>query len=289
MIFDDRGDVDFEECGQGPTILFVPGSCSTSAAWRGVVETLRTRFRCITTSLAGYGGTTERRAPQDPSIAHVAEGVEVAMRAAGAPVHLVGHSFGGLVALAVALRQIMPLASLTMLEPPAVNVLALDPIDAAHALAFRRMSDEYRDAHGAGDCEAIVKMIDFYGGNGTFLSWPPKVRAYALETTPVNLTDWRSAYEFKLDAALFAKVAAPTLVVRGSESHEAMQRLTQRLSEFIRCARLGTIKAAAHFMISSHPREVAAMIERHVDGAGGNDRCTSNPASLDPLIRDIVA
>ena len=36
------------------------------------------------------------------------------MRKAGEPVHLVGHSFGGLVALAVALRNRVRLASIVM-------------------------------------------------------------------------------------------------------------------------------------------------------------------------------
>jgi len=37
-------------------------------------------------------------------------------------------------------------------------------------------------------------MIDFYGGLGTFASWPPRGRAYAVETTPANILDWSSAY-----------------------------------------------------------------------------------------------
>jgi pimeloyl-ACP methyl ester carboxylesterase len=39
-------------------------------------------------------------------------------------VHLVGHSFGGLVALAVALRKRVALASLAIVEAPAAELLA---------------------------------------------------------------------------------------------------------------------------------------------------------------------
>ena len=45
------------------------------------------------------------------------------MRKAGGPVHLVGHSFGGLVALAVALRKQVPLGSLAIVEAPAAELL----------------------------------------------------------------------------------------------------------------------------------------------------------------------
>ena len=33
------GHIDYDECGDGPTIVLVPGSCSTGAAWHLVVST----------------------------------------------------------------------------------------------------------------------------------------------------------------------------------------------------------------------------------------------------------
>ena len=110
------GRIDYDECGIGPTIVLVPGSCSTGAAWRPVVAAWDNRFRRVTTSLLGYGGTGERRTTADPSISHEAEMLESVIRRADGRVHLVGHSFGGLVALAVALRNRVPLASLAIIE-----------------------------------------------------------------------------------------------------------------------------------------------------------------------------
>jgi pimeloyl-ACP methyl ester carboxylesterase len=53
MIEDARGPIDYDECGSGPTIVLVPGSCSTGAAWRPVMAAWDGRFRCVTTSLLG--------------------------------------------------------------------------------------------------------------------------------------------------------------------------------------------------------------------------------------------
>ena len=57
MIEDISGNIDYEESGAGPTMVLVPGSCSTGAAWRPVIAAWGNRFRCVTTSLPGYGGT----------------------------------------------------------------------------------------------------------------------------------------------------------------------------------------------------------------------------------------
>jgi len=269
MIEEERGRIDYDECGTGPTIVLVPGSCSTGAAWRPVIAAWDGRFRCVTTSLLGYGGTEERRSASDPSIAHEADVLESVIRRAGGGVHLVGHSFGALVALAVALRNRVRLASLVILEAPGVELLQ-ERGEHRHYRAFRRMADAYFADFRRGNAEAIGAMIDFYGGAGAFASWPPRVRAYAVETTPVNILDWASAYGFPLSAASLAAVNPPVLVVRGGASHVAMQRLCALLSECIGGASLATIDAAAHFMIASHTGQVASLIAGHV--------CRADPA-----------
>jgi pimeloyl-ACP methyl ester carboxylesterase len=265
MINDVCGRIDYDECGVGPTIVLVPGSCSTGAAWRPVIADLNRQFRCVTTSLLGYGGTDERRTASDPSISHEAEALESVIRKAAGPVHLVGHSFGGLVALVVALRRQVPLASLVIAEAPAMEILRAD--ESQHYSIFRQMTEAYFTDFSNGNVGAIAAMIDFYGGVGTFASWPPRVRAYAEQTTPVNILDWASAYGFPLEAASLAAVRIPTLVLRDSASHPAMQRANALVSERIRGAALATIAGAAHFMIATHASEVARLIAQHVHRA----------------------
>lgn len=255
--------IDFEACGEGPSILLVPGSCSTGAAWRPVISHLRDRYRCITTSLPGYGGTRERRTRDDASIERLAEVVEAVAERADGPALLVGHSFGGLVGLAVALRQRVDLRGLIMIEPPAVGILDAQA-DERHALAFRHLATRYRARYAHGDTSAIADMIDFYGGLGTFASWPERIRAYAIETTPANLLDWQSAYGFALQPAVLSALTTPTLILCGEDSHPAMQCVTERLQASIGGAKRETIDGAAHFMIATHPGEVARIIDQYV-------------------------
>ena len=258
MIDDPRGCVEYEESGSGPAIVFVPGSCSTGAAWRPIISALD-GFRCVTTSVLGYGKTAERRG-SDCAIADEVDAVEAVMRRAGGRVHLVGHSFGGLVAVATTLRT-RP-ASLTVIEAPAVMLLR-DQGEEAHHRAFRAMTDDYFAAFGRGEPAAIAAMIDFYGGSGTFASWPQRLRDYAIETTAVNIRDWQSAYGFPLSKAVLSAVTIPVLVLRGGTSPEAVRRANELLAESMNGS-VATVEGAAHFMIATHAGEVAQLIAAHV-------------------------
>jgi pimeloyl-ACP methyl ester carboxylesterase len=267
--------VDYDEVGSGPTVVLVPGSCSTGSAWRPVMAALNGRFRCVTTSLLGYGGTAERRTWYDPAINHEADALETVMRRAGGRVHLVGHSFGALVALALALRSEALPASLTLIEPPAIELLPACA-EQRHYQAFRAMTDAYFADFAGGNAEAIAAMVDFYGGAGTFAAWPPRVRAYAVETTPVNIRDRASAYTFPLSAPRLAGLELPVLVIRGGASHPAMQRISALLSELIPRAALATVDGAAHFLIATHAGDVGRMIAAHVEAVEA--RCATAPS-----------
>jgi pimeloyl-ACP methyl ester carboxylesterase len=262
MIDDSRGLIDYDETGEGPPVVLVPGSCSTGAAWRPLIAQWQGAYRYITTSLLGYGRTAERRSPDHNDIALEADIIEAVIDRAGAPVHLVGHSFGGLSALAVALRRPELLQSLTILESPAPEILKAYR-EREHYAAFRSMTEFYFNDFRTGRSDAIQSMIDFYGGDGTFAAWPQRVRDYAIATTEVNMRDWACAYGFALTPALLARVTIPTLVVYGETSHPAPKRANELLGLSIPNAEVVMLADAAHFMIATHPRQLAALLTRH--------------------------
>ena len=73
MLDKEFGRFDYDARGAGPTVVPVPGSCSTAAVWRSIIAEWQGRFRRVTTSLLGYGGTTERRTAFDAGMALEAE------------------------------------------------------------------------------------------------------------------------------------------------------------------------------------------------------------------------
>jgi pimeloyl-ACP methyl ester carboxylesterase len=147
-----------------------------------------------------------------------------------------------------------------------------------HYACFRRMTDIYFAAFDRGEPEAVAEMIDFYGGAGTFASWPPRLRAYAIETTHVNIFDWSCGYAFPETAAQLAAIGIPTLVLYGGASPRAVQRANELLADQVPGARRKIVEGAAHFMIATHAVEVADAIARHIDGSAGG-RADSTLAS----------
>jgi pimeloyl-ACP methyl ester carboxylesterase len=151
-----REAIDYDECG--PTVVLVPGSCSTGAAWRPVIwpeQPVSLRDH----EPAGIWRHRGGRTASNPSISHEADALEAVVRRAGGRVHLVGHSFGGLVALAVALRNKVRLASLVIVEAPAAEILR-EAREHQHYRAFRRMTEAYFADFEGGNLEAIAAMID---------------------------------------------------------------------------------------------------------------------------------
>ena len=157
--------------------------------------------------------------------------------------------------------------------------MLLERAEIQHNRAFGEMTARYFAAFKDGNAEAIEAMIDFFGGAGTFASWPPRVRAYAVATTPVNILDWESASGYPLPAEALAHVQIPTLIVRGGESHPAMQRVNELLSESMSHATLATIEGAAHFMIATHVDEVARLLARHAHRAEARSRMPQEKSS----------
>lgn len=125
----------YDDDGSGPVALLVHGSPGNARVWARVGERLAGRYRVIAPDLPGYGGTTAQPAGAQPDVGYAAERVEALVRHVGPPAVPAGLSYGGVVALAVALRGNVSIGALALFEPVALNVLTLIDDAAAHASA----------------------------------------------------------------------------------------------------------------------------------------------------------
>jgi pimeloyl-ACP methyl ester carboxylesterase len=256
---------DYAETGSGPALLFLPGSFGTGTGWRAVMGYLGDGYRMITTSLLGYGGTPDIRPHGNATMAQQVGLIDRIIDRIGTSPHVVGHSYGGLSAIVHALTGRHSPSSLLLVEANPLGLLRASG-DLEHYGMFKSMTGPYFDDFARGDAEAARHVIDFYGGPGTFDSMPPKVRSYIVATTAVNVRDWTSGTPFEPSKETLRSIDMPTTVVRGRNGHPAMLRIAELLHDSIPAARLVTIEGGSHFLPSSHPAEIAALIRQHVDG-----------------------
>jgi pimeloyl-ACP methyl ester carboxylesterase len=255
--------VEYAERGEGPALLFVPGSFGTGAGWKPVMEKLRRDYRLVSTSLLGYGATAESRPLGNKTTMQQTEILDAVFERIAAPVHVVAHSFGGLSVLAHALLGKHKAESITLIEANPFPILRAAGEIALSAM-FDVMTEAYFAEFAAGKPEAARHVIDFYGGAGAFDAFPLKVREYVIATTPNNIRDWSSGASFAPPLADFARIKCPTCVVRGAQGHVAMMRIAELLAANIPGARFETIEGGSHFLPATHASDLAELIASHV-------------------------
>lgn len=257
--------IDCVDSGAGPVLLFLPGSYSTPAAWRSVQRLLKPNWRMLTTSLCGYGQTAETRTAQDHGMQHELRVVEALARRAGGPVHLVGHSFGGTVALAAALSGRIEVASLALFEANPMDILHERGANSLFAQGLR-MSQDFEQAVAGGERDAPGRVIDFWGGPGVFAAMPEAVQAYCRATASANVLDWHTDFGFSVGASDCARLKLPVLLVRGGLANPAMVKITEALGSCLPDVRAEVVEGAGHFLITSHARACADLLSAFLPG-----------------------
>ena len=115
----------YQDVGAGPTIILAHGSGASHREWAPVVAALRNRYRVLTPHLLGYG-RSEPSSLNQPFHPWSDLGALVALaNIAGEAVHLVGHSYGGALALEAARTLTSRAESLTLIDPVAFHLMRL--------------------------------------------------------------------------------------------------------------------------------------------------------------------
>jgi pimeloyl-ACP methyl ester carboxylesterase len=101
----------------GPEVLFIQGVGIHGAGWKPQTDRFSATHRCAWFDNRGMGRNAGMLLPEPLTVDQMAADGFAVLDAAGwlAPVHLVGHSLGGLIALTMALRAPQRVRSLSLL------------------------------------------------------------------------------------------------------------------------------------------------------------------------------
>jgi lipase len=256
--------------GEGAPVVALHGSASTEAQWRTLTGYLSGRFRVMTPDLAGYGRSARPLGPQN--LATEAAFLRPVLDATGGPVHLIGHSFGGAVALAVAVMMPERVRSLTLIEPAAFRLLSgSEGADLLLAQEIAALAHDVRGSLRGGQREvAAARFIDYWNGSGAWARSSDRLRGFVLGALDRLAENFAALAAPGLTTRALARIACPTLVVAGLDSPLPALRSSEIVAGTIPGARFEIIAGAGHMAPLTHPHIVDPLIRRHlvaVDGA----------------------
>lgn len=254
----------YTEAGKGETVVLLHAGGTSSAHWRKIAPQLQGRFRVVAPDLIGFGETGswsgERELTHDDQAALVRGVIELGL---AGPVHVVGHSYGGAVAVRLALNYPELVKSLFLIEPvlsPLLRQAGEDKLfEAERSLANAFIAD-YEAGRSA---SAWRRFIDHHNGDGTWESLSGNARYRFLSMTRETADAYRSNLNNPTTLYDLRALTMPTLVACGARTTETYRLICRILRGRIPgCATLD-VEGAAHMSRLSHPEQIADAIEAH--------------------------
>jgi pimeloyl-ACP methyl ester carboxylesterase len=201
----EAGGLEVIASGSGPPVVLVHGSVvGAELTWRRQQE-LGARWRLLALNRPGFGAS-----PALPRGDFEAE-APIAAALLGDSAHLVGHSYGAVIALYAAALRPYAVRSLTISDPGCLAVAAGRPA------VDRQIEDGQRLFEQAGALEPRQVLSLFRGGAGVTRETPEHLDGALLDGVRLLMRE-RPSWEAEPDWAALRRAQFPKLVLSGGHS-----------------------------------------------------------------------
>ena len=265
----DGRNIDYIDVGEGPPVLLIPPGGSSASVFRAVLEALAGRFHLAAVNPAGYGATGRWHEARPKSLGYEARAAARVIGLHGGPAHVIGHSFGGAVALRMAVESPALLRALVLIEPASYQLLAA----AGERPLFEEVESinmRFVERVEAGDLDAGFRgYIDYYGGGpGTWAAMPERGRDRLLANAPALAAELHAVQYDQVSPDDLAGIDLPTLVIAGGDTIPAHRRIAELAATLIPGARMTEVTGAGHMVAVTHPEETTTLVEQFLANAG---------------------
>lgn len=251
-----------QAAGSGDPVVLVHAGIADSRMWRPQVEALARDRRVITYDMRGFG----RSAPAPGPFSHTGDLRALLDALTVDSADLVGCSFGGMVAMDLALADPHRVRSLTMVasRPAGYDTGDADDPSIAAILAAER----------AGDLALVNELeIDLWvvGPGRTRADVDPAVLALVRDANAIALANERSGlgdprpFAHPDGLAALPALSAPLLVLHGAHDRPWARRAAADMAARVPGARVVEIPAAAHLSGLEAPERVNAELRSFLD------------------------
>ncbi len=257
----------FSETGSGEPVVMIHCSTASGRAWESLAEHLGDGFRSIMPDQWDCGQSDPWTGEGLFDLGSEAAPILNLIEALGKPAHLIGHSYGGAVALRVAGERPDLIGSLTLIEPSCFYLLRGAGERERELLEdIANVAWTVWSAVGCGDYQdGMQTFFDYWNGDGAWMDMRKATRmAFSRRLAKVAL-DFRGLLDEPAQLLDHAKLTMPTLLVCGDRSPAPSRRIVEMLASSIGGARVHRISGAGHMSPLTHADAVNAAIRAHLD------------------------
>lgn len=246
----------FREAGAGPGVVCLHSNASSSAQWRSLMDLLAPKFHVIAADSYGAGKSPPR--PPDTMLRDEVALLEPAFARAGDPFGLVGHSYGGAIALVTAAMHPGRVSALALYEP---TLFAL--VERETPRDVDGIRNTVVNAVRAGDRFAAARtFIDFWMEPGAFDRMPERNRE-AIAAAGVDVDEWRKAlFGEPTPREAFARLDVPVLLLVGKQSPLSSRAVAGVLARTLRRVEVVELEGCGHMAPVTQPDLVNSHIVR---------------------------
>lgn len=243
---------------RNPIIMLHSGGMS-GRQWRKLSEALSDRYPILLPDFLG-SGSNPPWPDQDPF--ELWQDVDAVEAILPERCHLVGHSYGGMIALQLALRQPDRVASMTLYDPVAFGVLfdQNDPEGLADLQSVARQPVFTEDSRGGGE-EWMNAFVNYWNGPGSWESMPEPNRQAFLRVGRKVYYEVKSLSADRTPLNVYHKLTMPVLLVHGERTPASARRVLELLAPVIPHARLVSLPGAGHMGPLTHAAAFQQLVE----------------------------
>lgn len=245
--------------GEGPPLLFVHGWLESSWCWSRVIERLPERFSCYAVDLLGFGQTAVPEGDSPFDLFSNLEVVETLIRERiREPVHLVGHSMGGMISVLLSSRFPDLVRTLTMISAPVDGPQAVTRVLQVAALPIIRDST-YRLLRSKG----MTRLLSNFFVHEVAV--PERMISEAQRVSHAAIFGSAQSIMTNNFEPYLRNVRVPTLVLFGDKDRVIDMSQGALAADRIRDVEFRILRSCGHCPNIEEPDKVSELILRFLD------------------------
>jgi pimeloyl-ACP methyl ester carboxylesterase len=260
----------YVEQGIGVPVVFVHGAVADLRFWEPQRDAFSKQHRFVAYTYRYHG--TDPWPDQGTTYSidqHVADLTALIKGLKAGPVHLVGLSYGGLLAAMVAAKEPALVRTLTLAEPALFALIAVSAEGKAALQAWSKDTAPIIESLKTGDNTAAVRQLHAAVSGTpaeTFDNLPVGLRQVLLDNARTMSLLFK-APPGTMECGTLKTIAVPTLVVRGEATPDIFRQTNAAVAQCIPGSREVVVPKASHAMSYGNPagfnRVVLQFLAKH--------------------------